>query len=85
MKQGTNSANFMKIMQGSRLQSVYILKFGQISVKFSVLGVLYPYHCALRRWGRNLAWRKESTPNCTPIGATFRPCRGKILKITLWV
>jgi len=45
MKYGTNSANFGESAKGYALRGVYIPKFGPISVKFSVLGVLYPYRC----------------------------------------
>jgi len=46
MKTGTNEANFVKIVQGIHpLRGVYIPHFDQISVKISVLGVLYPCRC----------------------------------------
>jgi len=46
VKRDTNSANFVKIAQGIRpLRGIYIPHFDQISVKISVLGVLYPYRC----------------------------------------
>jgi len=62
------------------LWGVYIPHFDQISVKISVLWVLYPNHC---NDGGEI-WH-PSTPNFTPIGATCCPCRAKNLKISLWV
>jgi len=46
LKRGTNSANFVKnCVRDTPLRGVYIPHFGEISVKNSVLGVLYPYRC----------------------------------------
>jgi len=62
MKRGTNSANFVKLAQGIRPQlGVYILKFGKISVKFSVLGSYTLYCCS----DRSEIWRgvDSSAPN----------------------
>jgi len=64
------------------LRGIYIPKFSKISVKISVLEVLYPYRCTdgvkfgMEEW-------TSSMPNFTPIGATCRPCRAKNLKIAL--
>jgi len=48
------------------LWGVYIPKIGQISVKFSVFGVLYIIPSV-----------HLSVSNFTPIGATCLPCRAK--------
>ena len=57
------------------LQGVYIPHFGQILVKISLLGVLYPY--LFHRWGE--IWHgggdRSSVPNFTPIGAKIRVYR----------
>jgi len=56
------------------LWGVYITHFGQISVKISVLGVLYPYRCTD---GVKFGTEQGSVPNLTPIGATCRPWGAK--------
>ena len=67
------------------LWGIYIPHFDQISVKISVLGLLYPNRCT--DWGE--VWRGGGTfpppPRQTspPIGATCRPCRAGNLKIGL--
>jgi len=58
------------------LRGVSIRHFDQISVKISVLGLLYPNRCT--DWGE--IWHggvPSSMPNFTPIGATCHPCGGK--------
>jgi len=72
MKQGTNSAKFMKIAHGVR--GVYIPHFDQISVKLSVLGVLYPN----RGTNGGEIWHGGGDHR-----ATCRPCGAKNLKIIL--
>jgi len=62
----------------TRLPGVHIPNFGQILVKISLLGVLYPYRCT----DVGEIWY-SSTPNFTPIGATCCPCGAKNLKIGL--
>jgi len=69
LKQGTDSANFA---------GVYFPNFGQISVKFSVFGVLYPYRCTDHGgeiwhggvWLRSTPPRQISPP--PPIGETSK-------------
>jgi len=62
-------------------QAICIPKFGKISVKFSVLGILYHYHCT--------DGVKIGTEECipshqiSPISAMCRPCGAKNLKIAL--
>jgi len=67
------------------LRGVYVLHFDLISVKISVLGVLYPYRCT----DGGEIWHGDkvpsSMPNFMPIGATCRPCVAKNLKIGLRV
>jgi len=62
------------------LRGVSIPHFDQISVKISVLGLLYPNRCTdlgeIWHGGGDL---------CTPIGATCRPCGVKNLKIGLYI
>jgi len=80
MKYGTNSANFGEIAKGYALRGVYIPKFGPISVKFSVLGVLYPYRCTDggEIWhGRVDLWSTSLRAKFHAIGATCRPCGAK--------
>jgi len=65
------------------LLCVYILKFGKISAKLSVLGVLYPYCCTDggEIWqGRvDQGWHlvPSSVPHFTPVGAMCCSCRAK--------
>jgi len=68
------------------LRGVYIPHFDQISVKISVLGVLYPYRCT----DGGEIWRgggepkvPSYTPNFTPIDAMCHPCGATNLKIGL--
>jgi len=73
------------------LWGVSIPHFDQISVKISVLGLLYPNCCT--DWGeiwhgggnlqRRGPWVPSSMPNFTPIGAACRPCGAKNIKIGL--
>jgi len=51
------------------MRGVYIHIFDEISVKVSVLGVLYPYSCT----DGGEIWHVSSTP----IGTTCRPCGAK--------
>jgi len=60
------------------LRGVYIPHFDQISVKISVLRVLY-----LTVAPMGVKFGMEEGPNFTPIGATCRPCAAKNLKIGL--
>jgi len=69
MKRGTNSANFVKIAQGIR--GVYMPKFGNISVKFSVF------------WSYTLIEGPLLRAKFHPIGATGRPCEANNLEISL--
>jgi len=66
------------------LWGVYIPYFGQISVKISVLGVLYGT-LIVAPMGVVKFGMEEGTegPNFTFIGATCRPCGAKNLKIGL--
>jgi len=62
----------MKIAQrGTPLRGVYIPDFDQISVKISVLGVIYPNRCTDggKIWHEGVP---SSMPNFTPIDATCR-------------
>jgi len=72
------------------VRGVYIPTFGQISLKYSVLGVLYIYRCT----DGGEIWHEwvdlRLTPPCqvSPsilIGAACRPCAAKNLKIALWI
>jgi len=56
----------MKIAQGTDmpLRGVYILNFGEISVKIPVLGVLYPYRCT--DWGEIWHGGVEVAVLCPP-------------------
>ena len=66
--------------RGTPLRGVYIPHFDQISVKISVLGVLYPNRCTD---GVKFGMETLSMPNFTPIGATCHPGGVKNLKIGL--
>jgi len=69
----------MKIAQGIRSCGRFLISnFGKLSLKISVLGILYPYHCTE---GSEI-WHGGG-PNFTPIGAMCRPCGAKNLKIGL--
>jgi len=63
------------------LWGVYIPHFGEIRVKISVLGsyilVIAPM---VVKFGTE---EGTSVPNFTPVGATYRRCRAKNLKIGL--
>jgi len=75
----------MKIMQGicpGRAFAFYIPHFDHISVKISVLGVLYPYWSNDKGIGPKV---HSSVPNFTPNGAMCRPSGAKNLKIGLRV
>jgi len=63
---------------GMPLRGVYIPHFDQISVKISVLGVLYPNRCT----DGDEIWHRGRA-KFHPIGATCRPCGVKNLKIGL--
>jgi len=66
------------------LQGVYIPHFYQISVKISVLGVLYPYCCTDGvKFGveEGTCFGPLLHAKFHPIGATCRPCGAKNLKI----
>jgi len=53
----------MKIAQGIRAcGGIYIPNFGKISVKISVLGILYPYRCT----DRGEIWHGGVDRRCTP-------------------
>jgi len=70
------------------LPGVYIPHFGQILVKISVFGVLPLVVAPIGvkfgvEQGTDFASVRSSTPNLTPIGATYRPCGAKNLKIGL--
>ena len=57
------------------LRGVYILHFGQIWVKISILGVLHPCCCTDGGW--NLAWRPLLHAKFHPHRCNVSPLRGK--------
>ena len=84
MKWGTNSANFVKIAQGTPLWGVYISHFGQIWVQISIFGVLHPRGCTdggeIWHGGVNL----RSPPPCQISPPSVQRVAPKNLKIGLW-
>jgi len=79
LKQITNAANlFLKTVQGI----CSCRAFGKISVKFSVLGILYSHPSPM---GVKFGMEKwNSMPNFTPISATCYHCSLKNLKIAVF-
>jgi len=59
--------------------------FDQISVKISVLELLYPYYCTdgVKFGVEEGTLVPSSMPNLTPIGAACHPCGAKNIKIGL--